>query len=87
MSRGRTFENASRMIWGEGVCARNVIAQPDVNGKRNSKAQPNACASGRKETIVSPGSRGMFFFAKTTFASRLRCGSITPLEKPVVPDV
>src|ERR1035441_9708611 len=49
MSRGRTLPNASRMIWGEGVCARNVIAQPDVNGNRNSKAQPNACASGRKE--------------------------------------
>ena len=31
---------------------------------------------------MSPGSRGMCFFAKTTFASRLRCGSITPLEKP-----
>ena len=55
MSRGRTAPNASRMIFGDGVWARNVIAQPDVNGNRNSKAQPNACASGRNETIVSPG--------------------------------
>jgi len=87
MSRGRIAPNASRMIFGEGVWARNVIAQPDANGNRNSNAQPKACASGRNETIVSPGSRGMFAFAKTTFARRLRCGSITPLEKPVVPDV
>jgi len=59
------------MILGEGILFKKVIWQPIVTGNKNSNVHPKTWAIGKKDTIVSPGSRGILSLAKITFADKL----------------
>jgi len=59
--RGLMVAKASMRRLVEGMRPRKVMWQPREKGKMNSKAQPNMCARGRKERMVSPGKRKTFF--------------------------
>ena len=82
----RSAKAASSTL-GVGIFSTKVTWQPAKNGARKSKAQPKAWASGRNETMLSPGCSVTWSRKKRTFTISARCVSMTPLEKPVVPEV